>query len=247
VKQKNPRFLAIIPPAICIYYFVDDNRTAGLLPPVPFFIVFILSVILFVYQYSSRRMFAELYKRRLVVLTCAFVFCFLCFSAMNFFTPRYLLASIIPMFFISAAFFDVFITLTWKWTYYIILAGILIISAFAFKLNDKHGDIDIEAFDGLTVHQEVVNYFEKNVPYDEHISSALFLETQHLLNPATGFLNSPKTFKHVKWEIDDSTKYVISDNIEWDTRYKDFIKDTSFTLIHKIVKGKVWAEIYKRK
>jgi 4-amino-4-deoxy-L-arabinose transferase-like glycosyltransferase len=246
-KQKKLWPLAIFLPATCCWYFVDDMRAGRLLPSVPFFITFLICIVIFLVTYWRSDLLENRQQKRLVTLAFLFTLAFCIFSAMNFFTPRYLLATIVPMLFVAAVFIDRFITITYKWPLYPVAAIIVTtVTLAAIESKTNHGDCDLGSYDGLAVHQDVVDYFEQNVPYDAHISSALFLEEQHLLNPATGFLHSDKGYKNTEWGIDHNTQYVVTDNVEWDNRYEDFKKDTSFYLVKRLERGQRWAEIYKR-
>jgi hypothetical protein len=106
VKNKSLRFLVVLLPIVAIYYFVDDLRAGRLLPPVPFFIVFVLSVIFLLYIYGSVMFYKYAYQRKFIRLAGIFILCFICFSTINFFTPRYLLCAITHMFVLTAIFID---------------------------------------------------------------------------------------------------------------------------------------------
>ena len=246
VRQKNTALMTILLPAFCIYYFVDDTRAGRILPSIPFFILFVAASVFFIYTYSAKEYCPDSKQRKLVRLSGWFVLCFLCFSAMNFFTPRYLLAAMIPLFFIISVCCVNVIKQSYTWLYYAVILAVLTIGGFAYMHNDAWGDCEHGIFDGLYVQQGVVDYFEKNVPNDLHIA-ALFMEGQHLSDPATGFLHRDKPYTDVKWDINDETRYAIFDNIEADERYTRIKNDTGFYLAKRIEKGKVWAEIYKRK
>ncbi len=243
VRQRKLKPLTILLPAICIYYLIDDTRAGRLLPGIPFFIVFILSVIWLVYSYPAREYYSDR-QRKLIRINGWFVICFLCFSSLNFFTPRYMLAAIIPTLFISAVFMNTLIK--HAYVYVTVLIIILSIGGYAYMLSDAWGDCEHGIFDGLKVQQGVADYFEKNVPRDQYIG-ALSMEGQHLSNPATGFLHSDRAFTNVSWDINANTHYAIFDNIENDTRYAQIKNDTCFYPAKRIEKGNVWAEIYKRK
>ncbi|MES2701647.1 MAG: glycosyltransferase family 39 protein [Bacteroidota bacterium] len=246
VKLKKWWPLTILGPAICIYCFVEPRRSGEGLAGILFFAGFIISYTFFLYTYA-RFITINLVQRRLLSMLGMFVLCFLIFSSMNFFTGRYLLASIVPMFFIVAVCIEHFCRVTFKWLYYFAIAFIATVTIFAYKLNDNYGDCDLGSHDGLSVQQQVVDYFEQNAPYNTPISTASFLENQHLTDPATGFLHSYRAFSNVKWEINDRTQYVLFDNIEPDDRHDDFAKSNIYHLVKKIEKGRVWAEIYRRR
>ncbi len=246
IKNKNTWHLVIFLPAIAIYYFVDDMRAGRLLPSVPFFIVFIFSVILFLYSLSRLKIYSNVLQEKFSVISCAFILCFFCFSAMNFFTPRYLLAAIVPLLFFTAVIFEALMSRTYRQVFYPLLGAFIVIAFFSFYTNDGSGDADPGAFDGIDVHQHVIAYMEKNGYYSRAVSTCSFLETQHLVNPDCGFLSRDKVFTNVRWGIDKNTEFVIFDNMESDYRYNDVKKDNSFHLIDKYQKGRAWSEIYGR-
>lgn len=244
-KTKNYRHLILFFPALAIYYCTDDMRSGRLMPGIPFFIVFVISIIVMLYITVKENYYDSLSQQRFMMLLCAFVFCFLCFSSLNFFTPRYLLASVVPVLFIAAVFLSKYIALTGKKMIYPVLLLILAIGFFSFKTNYGYGDVDLGAFDAVHVEQKIVDYFEQNVPYEKVIGSS-FLEKEHLLHPATGFLHSDKAFVNTGWYINEKTDYAVFTNIEPDDRYEQVKRDPSFTLAYRYKKGEVWGEVYKR-
>lgn len=245
IRKKDYRYLVIFLPFIA-FYFCIDGETVHILSGVPFFCLLIISMVAALYVFTKLRVFQDEKQTQLITLFCAFVFCFLCFSAMNFFTPRYMLAAIVPLLFIAAALIERFTTLTWKILFYPSLLIIFTVAFFAFKDNKEFGDPDPRAFDGLEVHEKVVEFFEQNKYYDRAIGGT-FLETQHLINPATGFLRTDRYFTKVRWEIDQNSEFAIFDNLEPDYRYPVFNRDSSFTLVFRHQKGKAWGEVYQRK
>ncbi len=247
LKQRTAKLLIILLPAICIYYFVDDTRAGRLLPGVPFFLVFLVSTAWFLYEYSSVKYYPNPQQRKLIRLSGLFILCFLCFSALNFFTPRYLLAAMVPLFFIIAAWVNTLIGFIDSRIYYVVICAILITGTYTFTHSTNSGDADLGSFNALELQQDVVDYFEKNVSPDDNIYTSSFLESQHLQDPATGFLRSSKVFKNTTWKYDRSSQYLLFDNIENDARYNELKANPAFVLVIRLEKGKNWAEIYKRK
>jgi 4-amino-4-deoxy-L-arabinose transferase-like glycosyltransferase len=245
IRSRSGRYLIVLLPVVIIYYFVDDMRAGRPLPSIPFFISFVIAVLYLLKVFSNPELARQTYQQKFIVLTGLFVLCFLCFSAVNFITYRYLLAAIVPMLFITAILFDILIERSFRWLYYPVLGVILVITWCAFKFDDGYGDANLGAYNAMDVQQGVVNYLEQNNCYDKNIGSSSFLEQQHLINPATGFLHSSRSFKNVKWDIDDKSDFAVFDNIEPDKRYDEMKNRPGFHLIYKIEKGKVWAEIYR--
>jgi 4-amino-4-deoxy-L-arabinose transferase-like glycosyltransferase len=245
VKQKSVRLLSVLLPAICVYYFIDDMRAGRLLPPVPFFIVFLLSIFFVLYTYADKRYFPQLCQRRLIILSGSFIVCFLLFSNISYFSGRYLLASVVPMLFLVAVFMDKLAELSYRWLFYPAVTGIFVVAFFVFKDSNGHSDVSIGAFDGIAVQQDVVNYLEQHQVYDKTIATASYLQMVHLNDPGTGFLHSNKIFK-VNYEFKDAD-YFIFDNIEEDARYQRIRNDTAYRQVFHVENRTSWAEIYKRK
>ncbi len=247
VKNKRWRYLALFIPAFFIYYFVNDMRAGRILPSIPFFILFVAGWFGFLRLFSHTQLFPRADQRRFFVLTGCFVLCFLCFSTMNYYTYRYLLAVIVPVLFIAAALFDLFISRLYRQLYYVVIACFAVISYFAFTTNKGFGDADLSAFEAMQVQQEVVSYMESKGYYDAETATGGYVAMQHLKDPATGYLKTQRRFPKVGWAVTPNTRFVIFNNIEPDYRYNDTKADTSFALEYRFQKGAVWAEIYKRK
>jgi len=247
IKNRSLKYLAIIFPMVLVYYFVDDLRASRPMPSPLFFTLFILSICWMLFVLRKLKIYTDPRQRKFVELIIVFAYLFMCFSAMNFFTPRYMLASVVPVLFFAGVVFDRFIERTYPVLFYPVLLVICGISVYTYANCTNYGDAEVGAFQGLEVQQKVVDYFEKNDLYDKNIGLGSFLECQHLINPASGFLKSDKAFTKVRWEIDGSTEYAIFDGIEQDARYETIKKDTAFERVFRVQKGLVWAEIYKRR
>jgi hypothetical protein len=246
IKNRQFRYLTIFLPTTIIYYYVDDMRAGRILPSIPFFIVFIFSIVLFIYSLRKLHFFSDTIQERFTTLLITFIFFYLCFSAMNFYTYRYMLAAIIPLMFLTSVLYDKIIERTYPFLFYPVLLSVFGIGFFALRNDIAYGDTR-QALDGMEVQQNIVDFMEANNYYNKNISAGSFLELEHLKDAGTGFLRSNKNFKKVRWEIDNNTNYVIFDNIEPDYRYDSFIKDTAFRRICRFEKGALWGEIYRRK
>jgi 4-amino-4-deoxy-L-arabinose transferase-like glycosyltransferase len=239
IRQKAPRYLLFLLPFVIVYYFVDDMRAGRLLPPVPFFIVFIASW--FWCAYIVSRYFASRNQQRFVWLAACFVLVYAAFSAANFFIPRYMLAAMVPMFMLTAALGYYLISQSYQWLYYCCIAGLAVVMWLAV---DRNGP-DLIAYSGMDVQQSVVDYLEKNNHYNTHIACQ-YLDLVHLTDPATGFLRHKRPFRQVKWAIDDSTDVVLFNNLENDDRYTTFKTRKDFKQVFRYTKASVWCEVYER-
>jgi hypothetical protein len=182
------------------------------------------------------------------VLSGAFALCFLCFSSLNFLTYRYLLPAIVPILFFVAVYTDSFASQSYKWLYWPALGIFLGINFWNFRVSTNFGDAEVGAFKGMEVQQGLVTYLEQHNAYDKHISTGSFLNLEHLIDPATGFLSSNKVFTKVGWANDSSTQLAVFNNIECDNRHEAMTKDTlTFRRVYRIERGPIWGEIYERR
>lgn len=246
VKNRSLKYLVIFFPSVLVYYFVDNLRASRPMPSELFFSLFVVSILWMLYVLKKLKIYEDHRQEQFVLLCIAFIFCYFSYSAINFFTPRYLLAAIFPLLFFAAVILDRFIQRTFSVAVYPVVAGILGIAAYAFFQSTSYGDTDMGAFDGVVVQQDVVDYLEQNKLYDKSIGSNAFLESQHLLVPATGFLHSNRSFTNVHWEMIKDCDYAIADNIEPAFQYDTLKKNASFHLVYRSQHNRQWAEIYKK-
>lgn len=239
IKNKEARYLVYLLPFVIVYYFVDDMRAGRIMPSIPFFTLFVAAWLWCAHVVS--KYWAEVQQQRFVFLAACFVLVYTLFSATNYFIYRYMLAAIVPMFFVAAALLDHFITRTYAWLYYLCLGGIGIVAAFTIDINGR----ELGAYNGMEVEQAVVDYLVKNNYYEKHIACQ-YLDLVHLTDAATGFLPHDRTFRHVKWAIDDSTDIAIFSNIERDGRYEQIKRRKDFAIIQRYERGGFWAELYKK-
>jgi hypothetical protein len=118
---------------------------------------------------------------------------------------------------------------------------------FSFYLDSGYGDANLGAYRGMEVQQRMADYLDSIGCNKERISTASYLESQHLVDPETGFLKAGHQFIDVGYEISPATRYVVFDNIEPDDRREQIRKDTAYQLALRYTNSNVWGEIYRRK
>jgi 4-amino-4-deoxy-L-arabinose transferase-like glycosyltransferase len=245
IKNANLRYLAVFLPVACIYCLIDEAHLSKILPGIPFFILFISSIVFFIYNLRKLKFFADTRQESFFTLSIIFILCYFCFSSFDFFTYRYLFAALIPLLFITAVIMDMAISRTSQLLYYPVFLAIAVIAYFSIHLNDNSGDCDLGAFHALDVQQKAVAYLEQQHAYDKRIGCNSYLARVHLNDPGTGFLHSDTCFKYVTWDF-DNTDYVLFDNIEPDQRYEDFKKNPSYHRVYRYENHNRWTEIYKK-
>jgi 4-amino-4-deoxy-L-arabinose transferase-like glycosyltransferase len=248
IKNRRWKYLVLLLPVVMIFYMVDDMRAGRILPPVPFTLVFIAAWFWLLQVFGSAAVLKEVSQRRFFVLGGCFILCFLWFSAVNYYTFRYMLAVLVPALFLLAVLFDVLLNATYRVAYYVLFPVVAVVSYAAFATNGQIKDTDMGALSAMAVQEDVVGYLEQEQLYDKTISLTCFVASKHLTDYATGFLHYyDRRFSKVQWEINSNTDVVLFDNIEPDTRYEQVKNDTSFRLMHRYTNGSVWNEVYMRK
>lgn len=247
IKNRRLQYMAIFLPAFDMYYFVDDLRAGRLIPSIPFFIVFIASVAVFLFILSRLLKDRGIAAQRFVVLGGCFIVAYLIFSGLNFFTYRYIIVVIVLSAILLSVVTDVMVQAIDMRLYYAALVLLLAINICAFLQPASQGDTQLGAFDAVRQQMKVVDFLEKANAYQEPVATHSFLISKYLTDPATGFLHSGRSFEHVSYNIDQATRYIEFDNIESpDDRRAAVAKDPHYRLVFHSASNNIWAEVYEK-
>ena len=244
-RHRRYGLIIILVPAILLYFVAfgaHQNPEQGKLS----FGVFMLTSVSFLYFATRPAVFGDFAQRKFLALAGMFILCFIVFSSLNFFTYRYLLASIVPLHFIIAALLEKFIGVRNKGLYLSVTGLLLLISVYSFKNDTGYGDGDLGGLQNIQLQKGAVDYLEQNNDYNASIGVGAFLEREHLIDSTTGFLTHGKIFSNVRWDIDIKTDIAVFDNIEPDYRYDAVRQDTRFKLVFRKQSANNWVEIYRR-
>ncbi len=243
ITKKMYGLLTILIPVALVYLMTGEQGPRGRWDSFFHFIGLIVSLVLLTWSISRPALFPLLVQRKFIVLTMAFITCFVIFSSMNFFTYRYLLATVIPGLMLVAVITDKMAEQTKPVLFFVAFGLMMTASAYAYIHDDGNGDTDRSAFYNMELQQSSVDYLEQHNLYDAVIGAGSYLQRIHLTDPATGFLRGNKTFKNVDWEI-NHPDYMIVDNIEPDYRYGQIKNRPGYSLVFRKTKGQGWIEIY---
>lgn len=248
IRKKTLWSLTVFLPAAVIFLMVDDRRGGDVQLSYVLLPALVVSVAIMLYGFRKMNLYSQPKQALFVELSICFIIAFLCFSSLNFFTYRYLLASFIPLFFVFAIIIDKFVTLTNLKLYIPILTVIVGINIYTINTDHEMKDSSLDCLIGMEIQQKEIEYFTSHNYYGKRLGIGGFITFQHLIDPATGFLNGARPFdkKDIKWDIDGETLVTVFDNIENDYRYHEVKADTSFHCVYRYEKGKYWGEIYER-
>lgn len=173
-----------------------------------------------------------------------FIFFYILFSAVNFFTIRYTL-SIIPLYLIICDYIILSVIKKYKIVSFVVFI-LIILFPFIYTVKTRNSsDNTLGYINNVKVHKQVVEFCEKKNWYDTGISTH-FLMTFNLKNPFLGYLNSDETFKHVNTTIDENSEIVIISNIELNEKLEVIRHSKEYELIKRFEKDNAWSEIYGR-
>jgi len=239
IKGKNKKALAFLLLTLllftCMYIFYPKD--------VVFFIgvgiLFLSAVVIFITEW----LVLDRAARRFTELSVYFCFAFTFFSVVNFYESRYLIpVVIICSVILVSILLDKYTPRLAKWSTVLIVAV-----SVAGALSIYSTQFERVAYDRMRVQQHVVDYFEKNVAYDEPICCFSFLQEVHLNDYKTGFLHGTQQYTNVTENITDSSRYVVLDNIDPFLHSEGIHPDSSFVQVYRYQYKDVWAEVYRRK
>ena len=264
LAEDGPRWLVKGLILLCAVAAIRIRKTALALPAIPFaagyliardkgnflpeklqFIILALVLAGTAVYYLRSKTLSE-NKKRCIVLSIAFIFSYLCFCCINFYTTRYLLAIIVPMMMVMAGIIVYTLQQLHPKASWACLALIIGAGWFMFRTDKGLGDMNLQSYNAMDVQDSTVHFLEGRQWFGKKIGTGSFQDQEHLKKPYTGFLHTPQVFRDVKWDMDGLTEVALFNNIEPDERLKTIQGDSSYHLMYRVKKGDAWAEIYSR-
>lgn len=165
------------------------------------------------------------------------------FSALNFYTVRYILV-VLPLVLLLMTYFIAESLKQKKWILLVFTIGILIHSVI--QLFDRRSvrDINLSYLDFGPAQLEVVDYMERNELYDKNIFTG-FLTGTALTQAHAGYRNTSNKFSKVNQELEDGVKYFIFSSLEPHWLEKKVRSNKNTKLLSEVRKGNVTFEIFR--
>lgn len=167
------------------------------------------------------------------------------FSALNFYTDRYLLV-IIP--FIAAGGAAVLESTFARW-HRQAATGIMLacaaLVATRIGADGRVGDSRLSYKDAIAVHMGMARLCEDLGLYDVPIHGS-FMDIDYLSTPSSGYLSSGRAFSAVTNGIGPSTRYAIADYSRH-AELPDELEAAGFHEVGRIQQGPAWSALYKRR
>ncbi len=204
--------------------------------------ILLLTIILKIFFKLGYRLSED--KKEIFSIFIIFFVCYLIFSSLNFFSPRYILC-LLPLFIISTSYF-IYDTFKNKRIFQILSLIITITVCFYFCTQKTlTHDHDLGYLNAVKVHKEVVQYCEKEKIYNKKILTH-FLMRIDLTNPYSGYL-SGQAFNNIVDKMSDDVEFCIFSNMEYIPYFDEIKKNYDLKLIKKFEKNNAWTEIYQNK
>ena len=248
VHLRDIRYAVPVLPGYLMYVTIEDKFSW--LPRKFLFAILLASLAFTTYQYVQLSGIVSKVRTKFIYLSVLFICAYLAFTCINFFTSRYLICFLVFVLILAAAWFDLYITMLYRTIYYLTLACMLLSCYYCFKYDIGVGDVNLGAFDGIVVEENMVRYFENAHLYDKNIATVSFQIKEILQKPYAGFLHSDSTFKNISYDTSQTTDYVATDNIRSDvhadSRYDSLAKSPEYHLVYKFEKGRSWAMVFEK-
>ncbi len=215
------------------YVFFLENRS---IYSVLFFISIPLLVVL------RRTAFMQLLKDQRMLLYFLFILLYCSFSAVNFYTVRYLLSLMPLLAVLSAISFHTLFNSKAITFYFSIATGLFFaLSYFYFPANFL-GDISKHYVQSVSTQKDVFDHFISQHPQETF--GADFLTGVNMQHPETGYLQKNNVVNVVP--VEEAT-YIITTSIEpMEIQMKQWLADSSIHLVYENIDNPAWCRVYER-
>ena len=211
--------------------------------PEPLSSLLILTALFFV-------LFVPLYRKEggmfeIMPLTFLAVTAFWAFSALNFYTDRYLLV-LFPLLSVGGMFYLRRVLDQYRrWAFPLVALFCIGVQAAYIGNDEKIGDTRLSYLDAIAADLAMIRYCEELELYDAVIESD-FIQARYMQDPDAGYLSSARTFAHVvNQESEIQTFAIVTSNRQTDQlRERD---NADYSLVYRISIGKAWSELYERR
>jgi 4-amino-4-deoxy-L-arabinose transferase-like glycosyltransferase len=222
--------------SFCNYLFLDDMHKL--------FTVIILSVFLFSIvknKFSFYKSIPIIQKKTLAYLFC-FILFYLLFSAINFFTLRYLICVLVLVLLI---FILLLHSLLPRFSN-IILVCIAIIVFIKFTTNRELGENKLGMYDSIEVCEQGVKWAEQNiVNTNASIRVDDFILKTQLCDNGAGFRTNALVANNIISYTDSNNNYFIISSMGDGEKRKHWQKNSKMKLIQKFDKNQAWYEVWQ--
>ncbi|MBN1145286.1 MAG: glycosyltransferase family 39 protein [Bacteroidales bacterium] len=183
-------------------------------------------------------------QAHLLVFSCLFILLYMLFSAVNFFTTRYLL-SVLPFFFICGAWIISEMFSGRRYSRNIIVVSLALLFAWhTFYGFRSEADVSLAYKNTVLLHKEVVHYAEE-MQWQQTPLFTSFLMLYNLTDPNLGYLvNTHRPFSRTYNSPENDYEVYLYYSTEPDPGYSQMKSDSCCVLQKRFESRGAWAEFY---
>lgn len=171
-----------------------------------------------------------------------FIFTFIVFSAINFYTVRYLL-SILPFVLLIPVYYLINHAWKQKLILYFLMASSLV---FIYELltPNRINDINLTYLHYCPLQSEIVKYMEDENLYGEEINTK-FLMSVALKDTNAGYRNTSNNFNYINTSKESGNDYYIFYNTEPDPFKETMANNPGASLLKRVESRHIWFEVWE--
>jgi 4-amino-4-deoxy-L-arabinose transferase-like glycosyltransferase len=189
-----------------------------------------------------RKVRIEKTEYNVIAVLLLYMFLYILFLSINFYSPRYLL-SIFPVFILLSVFIIIRMTEKYPLAGYAVLIVILANNLWFTWSFRRDADNNLGYADATEVQSELVRYVDSQSWQSRYIATH-FLMSYYLTHPDAGYVTTGREFLHVATGITDSTSVAIISSTEYNKTFKESIKQRNPVLVRRFEKRGSWSEVY---
>ncbi len=207
-----------------------------------YMLLIVFTICLFGLLYSKRLTQKE---KHFMLFSAIFIILYSAFSAVNFFTHRYIL-SVLPLYIIAGSVVITSFLKERKTILALVTMGLTILFAYQTCFVQQNESDTSLAFKDSVLIQKEMSHYAQDMEWNDKLIYSVFLMQYYLSNPYLGYLNDKtEPFYKVKNIPDLPYELYIFCSNENDPFYLEVSGNDDFILLKHFEKNKAWIEIYK--
>lgn len=259
-------FIAIAPTGIFIVFLLIQKNTYGwfFFPEHIGLMTFDIGEVLnkaeryfsYVFLYQGRNLlffstlFALLFQAirnkkiengKLLLLLCIFEFGFIAFSAVNFYSDRYMMTTIVIFIVITVTAIEPLIR---KPFFIFIPVGVIAAVQVSYLKKQSNLDHNLGFINGIKCHQEMTKFCLGHQLQNETMY-AFFMSRTVMTDPRSGYITAEQIFPNVRPNLAPECRYAIISNFDTDGSDQEWRNNPKFHLIQRFEEKTAWIELYE--
>lgn len=166
------------------------------------------------------------------------------FSAMNFYTDRYLLI-LVPLLALALAYWLSTVLDKWRpWLYPLVMGICVVLQTTRIGVDGKIGDTRLSYLDAIEVDRAMVERCEHSGMHDALIA-ADFMQIAYMQDTTLGYLSDRRSFTRMTSMVAPDVVFAIINSSTPEYRIRE-VKNAGYSVIERFQKGLAWSELLRR-